>query len=149
MFEREFEFTVYHPLEVCEERILDMGKSGCFMQLFQPTRSNVTSIKHDTLTEFQIVKKLGKLAGQAEIDGIIELTGKNQCTVAGRSQVRNMGILLILFTLIGISVLIEGLYDHNMVLVVLAFIWTPLAWLQFIYYCNSLINILQKKLNQP
>jgi hypothetical protein len=149
MFERKFEFTVPHPIEICEERILDMDKSGCFMQLFQPTKSNATSIKKDMLTEFHIVKTLGRLAGQAEVSGIVEATGKNQCTISGISQVRGMGILLVVFTLIGLSVFIEGLYDQNGWLIGLALVWTPLVWLQFFYYRNNLINMLKKRLNQP
>jgi hypothetical protein len=140
---------VYQPLEVCEERILDMGKSGCLMQLFQPTSCELIPAKHDTLTEFYLKKILGNLAGQAELRGVIEVTGKNQCTISGSSQVRGMGNLLVGFTLIGISIFIEGLYDQNGWSIGLAFVWTSISWLQFIYYRNQLINILEKKLTQP
>jgi hypothetical protein len=149
MFKRKFEFTVYHPLEVCEERILDIKTSGCLMQLFQPISCEVIPVKHNSLTEFYLKKILGNFAGQAELRGVIEVTGKNQCTISGSSQVRGMGNLLVGFTLIGISIFIEGLYDQNGWSIGLAFVWTSLAWLQFIYYRNQLISKLETALTQP
>jgi hypothetical protein len=54
MFERKFEFTVYHPLEVCEERVLDMAKYGCFPQPVFRVSAHVIPVKRDSLTEIYL-----------------------------------------------------------------------------------------------
>jgi hypothetical protein len=148
MFERKFEFTAHHPLEVCEERILDIEKLGCLTELFQPTTVVVIPYELGSITEFYIRKKLGKSAGQVEVNGIIEVIGENQCAIYGSSQVGGIGILLIVFTLVSISLLIMGMYDQ-MLCIGLVFVWTMLACLPFIQLRNRLINTLETTLTQP
>ena len=82
MFERKFEFSVQHPLEVCEGRTLDMAKYGCFPQPIYRVSAQVLPVKRGSLTEIYLcLPPRGRF--RVEIAGMIEQVNSSTSKVAG------------------------------------------------------------------
>lgn len=149
MFEREFEFTVHYPIEECEERIKDLRVGGCLLRFFQPIIVHLIASKNEPYSEFSVLQVLGKNAGYAEIEGHIKQIKYDTTIVWGKVRLRNILFILILFTIIAFLMFMEGVLSQTWFLVGFVIIWYTLAWLQFIYFRNRLVKILEKSLMRP
>jgi hypothetical protein len=147
MFERKFEFTVYHPLEVCEERVHNMKTPGCLTRLFQPLSAEI--VPHEDYAKFFVFQSLGQRAGYARLEGVIEPISEIECAVSGVADVRNIWFMIIFFTLVGLAMLAEGIHEQAWWLIIFVTIWYSLMWLLHFHYRNRLIKTLEKALNQP
>jgi hypothetical protein len=147
MFEREFEFTVYHPLEVCEEHVRQMKTPGCFTRFFQPITADI--VPYHDYAKFYVSQSLGSRAGSAKLEGTIEPVSKSECVVTGIADVRNVAFLLVFFTIIAVTMIASAVREQAWWLIAFVTCWYSLAWLQFIHYRNRLIKTFEKALNQP
>jgi hypothetical protein len=139
MFEREFEFTVNQPLEVCEERILDMQKTGFFVS--NPISTYIAPCDSDGDTKFYV-----SFTGQhARVKGSIKSISKLECGVSGVAYIEGFEFLLML-TLIAA---VLPIYKQVWWLVGLVALTCLLIWLISIHHRNRLIYRLEKALNQP
>lgn len=149
MFEREFEFTVHYPIEECEDRIQSLKMGGCFLRFLQPITVHLFPIKDEPYSEFYVVQRLGKNAGDAEIEGSIKQIKYSTTIVWGKVRIKNIKVILGFFTLLAGAVFIEGIYRQNWWTITFAVIWYSFAWLMLFSYRNRLLKILEKTLMRP
>ena len=147
MLKREFEFTVHHPLEVCETRVSEMKTPGCLTRLFQPISTDI--VQYEDYAKFHIFQVIGQRAGYARLEGIIEPISETECVVSGIADVRNIWLMLVLFTVIGSVQMVGAIHNQILWMGIFVAIWYSLVWLQYFHYRNRLIRTLEKALTQP
>jgi hypothetical protein len=151
MFERKFEFTVYHSLEVCEERVLDMGKSGCVPSFLYPISSEVFSMKgysenyvRRSLTRHNIV----------EIKAVIEEVDSGTSKISGTAIPKGfLANIVYYFILAEFLTGMLATYSHDWHIMLLgtgfSLIIAVFVALDAVRYRNRLISKLENALNQP
>jgi hypothetical protein len=149
MFERKFEFIVHHPLEVCEERILDMNKSESFLTITPRISSEITSSQEDYLEV--IIRRIRTLDGQTKIEARIERVDVATSNVVGIAV--PIDNLFMSYLVVGIILFLATTFWGGLLIgiVILAFmmflIAVDTAWT--IFWREWLIRKLEKTLTQP
>ena len=153
MFEREFEFTVYHPIEVCEERVLDLNQSNRFPPIFHLITSNVIPVKHGEYSEIHIRKSMGR-GHFVQIEATIEQIDINTSKISGIAIPKGFQdsiVFLFGWAVFGMGFLSFLVHNWHMLLLGISFaiILGLVQAIQAINSRNQLIATLEATLNQP
>jgi hypothetical protein len=145
MFERKFEFTVYHPLEVCEKRLLEVQQTGYFM-------SNRISIRINAIEQSSFNVSLSKALGRDEvvIQAIISQLNSSTSRVSGVASTR--GIFIVSSAIVGIIYFAATIYFSDALGLVgcgVAVITAALLTIPSISSRDHLIDTLKNILTQP
>jgi len=151
MFEREFEFIVHHPLEVCEERILDMNKSGCFPPKLYRISSDVLSTKSEGYSEIYVETISNRGHHIAHIEAIIEEIDNSTSRISGSADARGFGSGIGLFIFIGLLWLFAAVVSQEEYIFFagFSFLGAIFVALQAVHSRNNLITLLETTLTQP
>ena len=152
MFERKFEFIVHQPLEVCEQRVLEMEKSGCYLLSFYKISTNVLSTSDASYSEIYLEQLLGR-RNKVHIEAIIEAIDPTTTKVSGVAVPHGYQAVVWIYVcatcFLGILVMLNGDWYSTIPVVGFSFIITALFTIQGINYRNRLIKSLEKALTQP
>lgn len=148
MFEKQFEFEVPFPIEICEERIDKLRMTGCLLRLAQPIRTSILHSKPKVFTEFYVRQTLGRNSGKIEIDGYLEAIDKGSTLVVGTARLKNIWFTLIFFNVIFLSLIFGGIHDRVWFTTGWGLAMGILWWLQISSSNKRLINILEKALTK-
>ena len=150
MFEREFEFTVHHPLEVCEERVLDMAKYGCFPQPIFRVSAQIISLKRDSFSQIYL-RQPSRGRHRVVIIAAMEQVSDSMSKVSGVASVIGFPVIIwwsVSLTVIWIFLALYHQYWQLLCLAIGSGVLLVWSWIQAIYFRNRLIKRLENALTQ-
>ena len=153
MFERKFEFIVHHPLEICEQRVLDMEKSGCFSPKIS---TDVLSTRHDGYSEIYVGYKWIRRGNRMYIEAVIKQIDDGTSHISGIAILKGIETSIYFIVTVscffGITLLfLRGWGEWREAIFVTVFFSLGAVYqaIQVIFYRNRLIKTLEQALTQP